>query len=221
MTTVDKKHQVVIDAQAFGSGQEQHTLEQVLDTVDNRYNRVDISENIYAQGTIVTADTGFANEPNNQYLKESDINAYIPDNQFRSRDPKFTDQKDKYGKRHQHDKTKTSKQLGTEQFDFDPDKRTCSCPAGEIMWLKTDKVNKLGHHKLHFEGPVSRCRHCDLKEQCMRNPGSPDSKKGHGRQVSFILQKAKRKVSYTDWMTSSSGMNLNSFSLPQRGEYQG
>jgi|TARA_A100001518_G_C1225722_1_gene74128 hypothetical protein len=39
---------------------------------------------------------------NMKYLHERQINGYIPDNQFRSRDPKFADQKDKYGKRHQN-----------------------------------------------------------------------------------------------------------------------
>lgn len=38
VAAVDKKHQVVIDAQAFGSGQEQHTLELVLTEVGDRYN---------------------------------------------------------------------------------------------------------------------------------------------------------------------------------------
>ncbi|MBT3724254.1 MAG: hypothetical protein HOG41_12800 [Gammaproteobacteria bacterium] len=40
---MDKKHQVVIDAQAFGSGQEQHTLALVLEAVDERYNRLKMS----------------------------------------------------------------------------------------------------------------------------------------------------------------------------------
>ncbi len=31
----------------------------------------------------------------------------------------------------------------------------------------------------------------------MRNPGSADTRKGHGRQVSFIVEK---KESYTEWM---------------------
>jgi hypothetical protein len=68
------------------------------------------------------------------------------------------------------------------------------------MWLKTDKVGKLGHHKLHFEGPVSKYRHCHLKHDCMRNPESANGRKGHGRQVSFNIERAKKKVSYTDWM---------------------
>lgn len=33
VATVDKKHQIIIDAQAFGSGQEQHTLQPILETI--------------------------------------------------------------------------------------------------------------------------------------------------------------------------------------------
>ena len=83
-----------MDAQAFGEGQEHHTLQPVLDTVKDRYQRLDINEDIFASNTIVTADTGFANEANMEYLHTEDINGYIPDNQFRSRDPKFDKQKD-------------------------------------------------------------------------------------------------------------------------------
>jgi hypothetical protein len=34
----------------------------------------------------------------------------------------------------------------------------------------------------------------------MRNPESPDGPKGHGRQVSFIIERAEPKISATDWM---------------------
>ncbi|MBL7005320.1 MAG: transposase [Gammaproteobacteria bacterium] len=34
----------------------------------------------------------------------------------------------------------------------------------------------------------------------MRNPKAPDQGKGHGREVSFIINKGKRKANYTDRM---------------------
>ena len=58
-----------------------------------RYQRLNIHENLYQSGTIITADTGYANEANMQYLHDHGINGYIPDNQFRQRDPKFADYK--------------------------------------------------------------------------------------------------------------------------------
>ena len=200
VATADKKHQVIINAQAFGSGQEQHTLKPVLESIKQTFKKLNISSDIYQDQIIITADTGFADEENMKYLHDNNINGYIPDNQFRSRDPKFKEQKEKYGKRHQNNKKKTSKQFPPDAFNVDLENKTCVCPAGNSMWLKTDHINKLGHHKLHFEGRISVCRECTIKNQCMRNPASSDKANGHGRQVSFILNKAQREANYTDWM---------------------
>jgi len=199
VTSVDKKHQIIIDAQTFGEGQEHHTLQPVLETIKDRYTRLDISENIYKDGIIVTADTGFANEANNQYLYENEINGYVPDNKFRSRDPKFDHQKIKYGKRSSYKKQKATSVIPASEFNLDPKHKSCTCPAGENMWLKNEGLDKRGNYKLFFEGRLSKCRHCTQKKQCMSNPDSANTRKGHGRQVSFILEN-KRAPNYTDWM---------------------
>lgn len=89
VAAVDKKHQIIIDAQTFGASQEHHTLKPILESIKSRYRRLDMNDDIYRSGVIVTADTGFANDENYVHLKSEGINAYIPDNQFRSRDPKF------------------------------------------------------------------------------------------------------------------------------------
>jgi len=199
VASVDKKHQIIIDAQAFGEGQEHHTLVPILKTIKDRYIRLGMSKDIYQAGIIVTADTGFANEANNQYLHENNINAYVPDNRFRSRDPKFSQQKTKYGKRTDYKKTKTTRVIPASQFTLNPKKKSCTCPAGETMWLKNEGLDKRGNYKLFFEGRLSKCRDCPLKKQCMSNPDSANTRKGHGRQVSFILDN-KTAPNYTDWM---------------------
>ena len=199
LAAVDKKHQVIIDAQAFGEGQEHHTLQPILESVEARYQRIKIDKDIYASDIIVTADTGFANEANMQYLHEQKINAYVPDNRFRSRDPKFAEQKNKYGKRHQSEKKKSPTMIPASEFDFDPVNKTCICPAGESMWINHEGTDREGHDKIFFEGRISKCRQCKLKKQCMRKPDSANHRKGHGRMVSFILER-NRKVNYTDWM---------------------
>ena len=106
VAAVDSKHQVIIDAQAFGEGQEHHVLQPVLRKVKRAYDELGISKDIFNAGVKITADTGYANEANIQYLYDEKIDAYIPDNRFRSRDPKFAHQKEKYGKRNQHPPTK-------------------------------------------------------------------------------------------------------------------
>jgi len=198
VASVDKKHQVIIDAQAFGEGQEHHTLQPVLETIKDRYKRLGFSESIYDDGIIVTADTGFANEANNQYLHENNINAYVPDNKFRSRDPQFKDQKKQYGKRTDYKKLKTVSVIPASEFNLN-EKKTCLCPAGELMWLKNEGIDKRGNYKLFFEGRLSKCRDCSIKNKCMSNPGSANTRTARGRQVSFILDD-KRTSNFTDWM---------------------
>ncbi|MCZ6805017.1 MAG: transposase, partial [Proteobacteria bacterium] len=199
VASVDKKHQVIINAQAFGAGQEHHTLQPVLETIKERYKRLGSSDDIYKDGIIVTADTGYANEANMKYLHENSINGYLPDNQFRSRDPKFAAQKSKYGKRKTNNKKKTIRVIPASEFSFDATGKSCVCPAGETMWLKKEGHGQQGIYKLFFEGRLTKCRHCKLKHRCMRNPSSADTRQGQDRQVSFVLE-GKRAPNFTDWM---------------------
>lgn len=199
IATADKKHQVIVDAQAFGSGQEQHTLAPILQTIKARYQKLGLSQNIYKDGVIVTADTGFANEANMKYLYEQDINAYIPDNQFRSRDPKFASQKTKYGKRHHKPKgEQTTNVIPSKDFGFDPVELSCVCPSGEQISFRGIREDSDGNKRATFEGRLLQCRHCDVKTKCMKNPSSADHRKGQGRQVSFAM--GEKTPTYTDWM---------------------
>ena len=198
VAAVDKKHQIIIDAQAFGEGQEHHTLQPVLQAVDGRYKRLGINDDIYGSGIVATADTGFCNEANMKYLHENNINGYIPENRFRSRDPKFKDQKRKYGKRKQNAK-KIPFLFSANNFDFDPIRMRCRCPVGEELTFREYGTDRCGNEKVFFNGRLNQCRYCKEKKRCMRNPSSADDRKGHGRQVSFILKK-RSKANYTDWM---------------------
>ena len=200
VATADKKHQIIIDAQAFGEGQEHHTLTPVLERIQKRFKALGVSKNIYKNGVVVTADTGFANEANMTYLYQNAINGYIPDNQFRSRDPKFTEQKNKYGKRHQDNrKAKASQLIPASEFNFDPITQSCVCPAGKEISFHGNRDDNHGNSVAYFEGKLLQCRHCELKCRCMRNPASADHHKGNGRQVSFLLKK-RASPTYTDWM---------------------
>ena len=200
LATVDQKHQIIIDAQAFGEGQEQHTLQPILEAIKERYRRLGISEGIYNTGAVVTADTGFASETNMAYLHDETIDAYVPDNQFRNRDPKFQDRKDRYGDRDTGKKSGSPDLFPPGAFHFNPNEPGCTCPAGERLSLRWQSSDKQGNRKAFFEGRLLQCRHCELKTGCMRNPKSADHRKGKGRQVSFIIEKGDKPPNHTDWM---------------------
>ena len=194
IAAVDRKHQIVVSAEVFGQGPEQSTLPEVLASVQNNFTSAGIKRDLIEDQVIVTADTGFASEDNMHYLYEQGYNAYVPDGQFRSRDPRY---KDYLAAPERQRPRKHKKTIPPSEFDFDPVKKTCTCPTGKSMWLKNERTDNNGNKKLFFEGKLTDCRACPIKQRCMRNPESADHRKGHGRQASFMLEK---KVSYTDWM---------------------
>jgi len=213
VAAVDQKHQIIVEAMAFGEGQERHTLKPVLESIDERYERQGIEKNVAQDQIVVTADTGFSNDENNAYLKEQNINAYIPDNQFRSRDPRFKHQKEKYGKRQQADYQGIPAVIPASEFSLNAKKKTCVCPQGKSMWLRHDSIDELGKIHLAFEGKLTDCRRCPIKKDCMRNPSSADTREGHGRQVAFTIQSGK---SATDWMKRRVDSTLGKFIYSHR-----
>jgi hypothetical protein len=199
IATADSKHQIIIDAQAIGEGQEQHVLQSVLARIKTRYQRWGVSDDIYADGLTVTADTGYSNKENIEYLYENGIDAYVPDNQFRQRDPAFEHQKDKH-KPKKPVKKKHKVLFEASDFHLDSEKERCICPAGESLSQKAKRIDNNGNLKLFFKGRLSQCRNCLLKHQCMRHPESADTRTGHGRQVSFIISPNQRHSSAVQWM---------------------
>lgn len=206
IAAVDAKHQIVIAASAIGEGQEQHCLQGVLGDIAERFSRLKISDDLYKEGIVVTADTGYASEANMEYLHRNGIDAYIPDNQFRSRDPRFADHKGKYAKKpavtgKPWDGAQRSGVIPASEFKFDPATKTCICPEGNSLSYRGTRANRDGDTTVYFEGRLLQCRHCPLKSKCMVNPKAADDRNGKGRQVSFVVKRRTRSTTpYTDWM---------------------
>jgi len=203
----DKLRQVVIDAQAYGSGPEQHTLKPIIEAIRERFTRLNIPADFTQNGTIITADTGFCSEDNMQYLKENNLNAYVPDADFRSRDKKLRGQKAKHAhpnlnksRAEKKPKQKTPRVFPSTEFYFDREKMTCRCPAGEMLGQQTQGEDLHGNQKVFFTGRQSQCHDCQIKKGCMRNPSVTSQRNSRGRQVSFILKKSEKKNNFTDWM---------------------
>ena len=99
-------------------------------------------------------------------------------------------------------KPSTNATIPAKDFHLNAAQKSCHCPAGKPMWLKNNREDTYGNDKLFFEGRLSDCRECHIKQLCMKNPAAADTRNGHGRQVSFIIKKNKRENCYTDWMKS-------------------
>lgn len=188
VAAVDSKHQVIVDAQAFGSGQEQHALQTMLKAVDETYEALG-QPPLSSGQVVITADTGYASEDNNRYLNEHGINGYIPDNQFRQRDPRYQDKAAHHGRQHP---AKYPKTIDAAAFAFDPVNMTCCCPGDQSLRFSHRGVDRHGNEKAFFKGDGATCQSCPLRDGCLRNAAST-----RGRQVSFQVGE---KPKYTDWM---------------------
>ena len=197
VAAVDSKHQIIVHAQAYGAGQEQHTLLPMLLGIRRQFKQLPDSERPVLQSARITADSGFHSEANMKLLYRFGVDGYIADNQFRKRDPRFIDSttyNEQQAKR-QKERGNRIKRFTPADFDYDAVTQTCRCPAGNSMWLSLKGVVD-GKDVIRFQGYRKDCRVCPLKGQCLRNPNQQE-----GRQVSFY-PKAKRRQepSFSDRM---------------------
>ncbi|CCK76970.1 Transposase, IS4 family [Oleispira antarctica RB-8] len=194
VTAADEKHQVIVHAQAFGMGQEQATLKPMVEGIKKNF-----GDGIFKPSLVLTADTGFSSEATMQYLFDEKINAVVPDNQFRKRNPVFSDSD--FYKKHKElrkktrkDKAKTNMAMHSSEFKVSFSSNTCICPAGkELKFLGDDYEGVKGFYT-RFRGELEDCRNCSMQSKCMRNPV-----KEKGRQVSF-LNDGQEKITCLDLM---------------------
>jgi transposase len=190
VAAVDAKHQVIVDAQAHGTGSEQELLLPVIEAIAP----------LLLEGSFVTADAGYHSEENLRRLESLGIDALIADNNMRSRDERFADQA-RYRETPDplHDKSATpviGKKFTPADFTYDPENQTCVCPAGKALYRNGRNVIANGYIGVKFRGAQSSCRCCSLRERCLRTP-----EKTLTRQVVFFRGKANSTAqSATDRM---------------------
>jgi len=192
VAAVDSKHQVIVAAEAYGQGQEHDLLEPMIEQTHKnlKYSKQQ------KQKTKITADSGYCNKKSLAYLDANDIDGYIADTGFRSRDPRFKDYKEHKSKERLKPKTK----FKTEDFKVDIKKQTCTCPAGKALWLKAAKA-KIGDDEfMQFQACESDCPVCPLKAQCLRKvdqktPRQVNIKVGTtDKKKNSLLEKMKQKI---------------------------
>ena len=190
VAAVDARHQIIIDAQAHGTGSEQELLLGVV-TATQAHATPD---------TLYTADAGYHSEANLKALAARKINALIADNAMRQRDERFKDQarhKAKpdplYDKAHPK---KPATRYRPRDFQYDAQTGTCVCPAGKSLYQNGANCIHNGYLSTKFSGALRDCVPCDQRARCLRTPD-----KTQVRQVSFFRGKANAdEESHTDRM---------------------
>lgn len=177
VAAVDSKHQVVVSAEAFGQGQEHGLLEPMVESIEDAFAT---DEHSPLQDGKILADSGYCNTAALSYLEDKNIDGYIADNAFRSRDPRF-----KNAGKHKPRTTKPfsdKSRFTVEDFTVNIDQHRCTCPAGKELWLKCAAAKISNNIFMQFMGHKDDCDQCPLRSQCLRS-----SRQKGARQVNFKI----------------------------------
>lgn len=190
VAAVDGKHQIIVEAQAHGTGSEQELLVPVVQAM----------QDVLATNSIISADAGYHSEANLKQLADLNIQALIADNGMRKRDERFATQgRHKTRPDPLHDKSpvaKPAKRYTPKDFDYDPVRQTCVCPAGKKLYRNGSDCVFRGYAAVKFRGTVRDCVPCDQRDRCLRSPETSRT-----RQVTFFKGKAATTpLSHTDRM---------------------
>ena len=189
VAAVDSRHQIIVEAQAHGTGSEQDLLLPLIAaTATHRTDQ-----------TLITADAGYHSDANITALAEQGTPALIADNGMRKRDERFKDQgKYKalpdplYDKAHPK---KGASHFRPKDFDYDAEAGTCICPAGRRLYQNGANCTHNGLIGTKFQGAQRDCLPCELRDKCLRTPDKTKT-----RQVCFFRGKADAQESATDRM---------------------
>lgn len=190
VAAVDAKHQIIVCAQAHGTGSEQELLVPVVAGM----------KDVLEENSLITADAGYHSEENLKQLDEMEVQALIADNSMRKRDERFaTQDRHKATPDPLYDKSDTEKKATTYQpsdFTYDPEAQTCVCPAGKSLYGNGSHCLTNGLVSVRFRGAQRDCMPCSHRARCLRTPAKTQT-----RQVAFFQGKAaSTPESYTDKM---------------------
>lgn len=195
VASVDSKHQIVLAAEAYGQGQEHGLLEPTIEQTHQALHDLGRSERSIKK-TKISADSGYHNHTALEYINDNNLDAYIADKGFRSRDPRFKD----YERFKPKSRLKTNKKFTPDDFVYDIKKKTCRCPAGNSMWLESAKVKIDNHYFMRFRAYEKDCPKCPLRGKCLRrseqkSPRAININLGirENKQVS-LTEKMKQKI---------------------------
>ncbi|NIS71547.1 MAG: IS1182 family transposase [Proteobacteria bacterium] len=151
---IDRKHQVIIHAEAFGHSQDYAHGPPMLDGAMQNLRGLGQGKDYFA-GKILTADSNYHSTINIRTCDEMGLNAYIPDRFFRKRDPRFATRR------------KPKKRFQLEDFRYDEVRDQYVCPNRKRLRFDAGRVRVDGMIKRRYVADEGDCRGCPLRTKCL------------------------------------------------------
>jgi len=195
VAAVDEAHQIILEAQAHGTGSEQELLLPVSGAI----------QPIAREHTVVCADSGYHSEDNLKRLEDKGLEAFIPDRLYRQRDPRYAGQEQHTAKPEalwdKSDKpAEKPKLFQPSDFKVAADQSHCICPAGKRLYRNGGNCNIGGRRAIKFSGAQRDCGRCQKRAQCLRHPQRTPVRQvaiflgKHAKAAEKATERMKRKI---------------------------
>ncbi len=193
---VDESHQVIVQADAFGCGDDNKLMRPMLEGVKKNFKAIGTGNDVLNKLTL-SADTGYYSIENLEACSNENLNAYIPDPNFRKRDPRFSDAR-RYRRPTDKNSLKRKKRWFTvDDFKFDDKTQKLICPAGHKLYKSgTNMITSKGYIASGYKGKKTACGSCTIRKKCLRNESSPHRQVQiiHGYRQGSLLDEMKQKI---------------------------
>ena len=168
---VDDKHQIIVNADAMGNGQDHDNLKPMLEGAQKNMQAIGKGED-YFEGTQLSADCNYHNKDNLATCEKKRIDAYIPDPQFRKRDVRFADQgrfTDGLNPRKRSPKEPISKsdKFMIDDFSYDEQTESYICPNNKVLKRNAHATRIRNLIYDIYRAQESDCAACPFRQKCL------------------------------------------------------
>jgi hypothetical protein len=175
IAVADGKNQVILAAEAYGSVAEGQFFPVMLEKTEKNM-RMIMGEKEPLKGTIMLGDTAYFSEDNLQAAKKKEIEAVIPDEEYRNRDVGIKDGERREGK----------ERFDPRYFRHVKKGNYYVCPNGKkLTYRGRTKLNRNEGDK--WESKISDCKGCKYSERCV------SSKKSEKKYRTLFIPVSKYK----------------------------
>lgn len=164
VAAVDEKHQIIVAAQAHGTGSEQALLPGIVEEL----------KTVLKPDSVIVADAGYHSEANLAHLETEKVQAYIADRGYRERDERYAGQ-DKHKAKgdalwDKSPKVPKKGRFPVSAFRVAEDRTHAQCPAGKKLYRSGGNCNLDGQRAIKFKAPQGSCAQCPMRQRCLRDP---------------------------------------------------
>ena len=157
IAVADSKNQIIVAANAYGTVAEGQFFPELLEKTEENM-RIVTAKDKPLKGRTVLADNAYFSEDNLRAAARKQVEAIIPDEQFRNRDEEIKDGKRRSGK----------ERFDVRHFKYVKKENCYICPHGKQLVFRS-KVTLNRNEGYKYESKVIDCKGCPYRDKCIRS----------------------------------------------------